>query len=143
MKKQKPWMDENGNTLEDTTLKEVSRGWSAETWSAYLDSRENRSHEENECNIADLSIIDDLGVAGLSALQSSADHLSDELLDDVKCAIEKLPKRERFAIEEEFYLGKSQRCVARELGISRASVRKIRKKSFRKLMGKLSKHQHS
>lgn len=143
MKKQKPWTDENGKPLSDEALREVACGWDAEMWNAYLESLESRSHEENEHNFGDLSIIDDLGSKSLVSLQPDTDHLSDELLDDVKVAIEELPTRERFAMEEELYLGKSQRNTASELNVSRATVQKIRKKSFKKLAVKLSKHRSS
>ncbi len=143
MKTQKPWNDENGKPLSDAALKEVSRGWSAETWNAYLDSRESRGHEENECSMGDLSILDDRALMSLADLLPNSDHLSEELLDDVKRAIEELPKRERVVMEEDLYLGKSQRNIAEKLGVSRASVQKIRTKSFGRLAQKLSKHRPS
>ncbi len=138
MKKLKPWTDENGNPLSDTALKEASRGWSAETWNAYLDSLERHTHEENECSMSDLSIIDDLELKSLADLQPNTDHLSDEFLEAVKQSIEELPPLERFVMEEELYGGKSQRTIAQVLGCSRAWVQKIRKKAHSLLAEKLS-----
>jgi RNA polymerase sigma factor (sigma-70 family) len=140
MKKQKPWMDKNGKALSTRALKKVSRNWDQETWTAYLDSCENHAFEENECNVSDLSMIDDLRLEALAEYLPNSDQLSDELLDDVKEAIEQLPKRERFVMEEQIYLEKSQRSIASEINVSRRMVRNIRKKSLATLAPKLAKH---
>lgn len=143
MKMQKPWTDENGNLLSDGKLRAASAGWSQEIWNEYLATLEYTPRSDEEVCIGSSESLDSFATSTFADLLPSSIQLSDELLEDMKRAIEELPPLERFVMEEGLYGGKSQRTIAMNLGCSRAWVQKIRKKAFDLLAKKLAKHRSS
>lgn len=140
MKNRKPWIGNDGKPLTVETLKIISKEWSPETWEAYLVSLEHNPRSDNEVSYRNLETIESAANGSLKDLLPNSNHLSDELLDDVKAAIEKLPKKKRIVIEQKLYLGKGQQTIADELKISRAYTRKLRKSAMKTLAKKLEKY---
>lgn len=140
MKNRKPWIGQNGKPLTTEALKILSKEWTPEIWESYLTSLESNPRRDEEVSFERMDTIESIASATLSDLLPNSDHLTSELLEDVKTAIEKLPKKKRIVIEQNIYLGKGQRTIAADLKISRAYVQKIRKSAMKTLGEKLKKH---
>lgn len=140
MKNKKPWIGNDGKPLTTEALKVTSKEWSPATWEAYLITLEHNPRSDEEVSYRNMETIESVASGRLSDLLPNSDHLSEELLEDVKVAVEKLPKKKRVVIEQKIYLDKGQRTIASELKISRAYVQKIRKSAIKTLAKKLKKY---
>lgn len=139
MKTTKPWIGSDGKPLSDEVLKQVSKHWTRETWEEYLQTLE-RAPREEEVLVGNFKKFEEMSATSWRDILSNPNPPSDALYDDVREAIEALPDRQKYIIEESIYLGKGQREIAKSLGLSRTPLRKSLKSAKKKLAQKLSKH---
>ncbi len=132
----KPWLDENNEPLSIEALKLASENWSKEIWEEYLVTLEigvegiqlSSSREfQDRCEDLTSSIFD-----------LSSDHSPDELVELINNAKDKLSPTQRIVIEKYFNEGRSEREVAKELSISRSTVKLRKKDALKRIKSNLA-----
>lgn len=131
----KPWLDERGRVLGDELLKQVSSSWSPETWEAYLSSIETGIVEQQLIPGHYDQIAESSSDTWASASECTADY---ELKTQVEILMSDLSDQQKRVIQMTFWEGRSERFVARSLGVSRSSVFVLKKRALRHLAKKLN-----
>ena len=128
-----PWLDKNGTPKSDEEIKKVSPFWSKGTWEDYLSTLDKQQEEylfnnpkavENlsakECAKFIMSI--DMAKKGLDRIKILA-----------KICLHELSQRELEVLKKIFFEKKSERQIAKELGISRNSIKTLKYRGIRKI----------
>lgn len=131
MEKKKPWLNEDGSLMCTSTLKKVSKSWSARTWEEYLKTLE-RSRTE--------SLMDSFQMFKKIAKKIELPDYSLEegqdiskFKDEIENAFETFSKLEAQVIKMIFWEDCSERTIAEKLNLSRRSIRTIRVRALAKL----------
>jgi RNA polymerase sigma factor (sigma-70 family) len=132
----KPWLDHRGRSLSDEALKQMSGSWCPDTWEAYLCSIEKGIVEEqlnpgHYDKMAEASEDSWVSISGTSA--------DEELKKQVEALMSDLSDQQKRVIQMTFWEGRSERSVARTLGISRSSVFVLKKRALKHLAKKITK----
>lgn len=130
----RPWLDSRGLLLTDDDLRCVSRSWCAETWERYLAWYEAPRAESLVTSRKYEKVCEESAESIFVSAQSNAD---DDLKGRVSTYLAGLTEQQRRVIELTFWAGRSERYVARELGISQASVHGLKKRAISKISGLL------
>lgn len=128
------WLDSRGLPLTDDELRSVSRSWCAETWERYLAWYETPRAESLVTSRKYEKVCEESTESIFVNAQSNAD---DDLKGRISTYLEGLTEQQRRVIELTFWAGRSERYVARELGISQVSVHGLKKRALTKISGLL------
>lgn len=129
--KQRPWISETGKPLDLSTLRELSRAWSAKDWEVYLTSLDGHQRELQ----ASTNTVEELGLAA-NVYPTFLPGCSPELSKIVVPLLRALTRKQKFVIKKIFFEGRSERQVARMMMISRSGVVDLKKRALRKLKSK-------
>lgn len=127
MKKQKPWLDENDQPLDDRKLKEVSASWTEEIWNDYLISLE---HTEDESLIqSGLHQIEHKVCEDFRSLITDPAPLNNKLVKKLNTLVDELPERRQKVLRESYWAEKTERLQAFEENVSRGVIYRQKKKA--------------
>lgn len=129
---EQPWLTANGLPTPDEHLKRLAPSWSPETWERYLSWYETPRAESLVTSRKYDQICEEAAESVFANIQSSAD---DDLKIQVSGYLAGLTGQQRRVIELTFWEGRSERFVARELGISQVSVHGLKKRALNKISG--------
>ena len=133
---QAPWLNAKGHGLSDKELKEVSQHWDQETWNKYLDSLDHGLSEQ-QLNPYDYDdIAEKMEFSCWEFSQSDADDQSKHL---IKKICKKLSPQQKKIIEMTFWHGRSERFIAKELKISRNTIKTFKKRALLQIKALLEK----
>ncbi len=123
----KPWLDPNGKPYTEEVLKEISQNWDQETWEVYLQAQEYYLREK----LIEPQRYDELADRQEETIFQrfclSSDSETQEL---VEFLLTNLSPKQRFVIEQVFFEGRTEREIARELGISQPRVHLYKTKAL-------------
>ncbi len=124
----KPWLDVHGHPIDDDTLRIKSKTWGQETWDDYLKSVETPLRETL---ISDLNYqtAADLNGPYLTLLNSGDRNSSPSL----GSALASLTTRQAQIVEAIFWRDTSERTLARQLNLSRSSIKVTKKRALQKI----------
>lgn len=131
---QRPWLQMDGKVTPDEYLKTLTPGWSTETWDRYLTWFEGQGSESLISPWRYDKVCEESTESIFEFAQSNAD---DELRNRVAQFLAELTEQQRQVIEMIFWHGRSERYVARELGIKQVSVHGLKKRALNKISGLL------
>jgi RNA polymerase sigma factor (sigma-70 family) len=131
MKRGKQWIDGSGNILSEADLKKVSSNWDARMWEEFLSSTVEKPLRESHLNRLEESSISDECKDTYQELLHHEEAPSFKLL--VHGLLRCLTLREHKIIYGYFWEGKSQYELAKELKITRSTVRNYLERSLKKL----------
>ena len=130
---EKPWLNEAGQERDTEELKTICHSWDEETWESYLKWKETPQVElplHNPLWAENLSTEDFVGL--LFGLHEKKDYpLFGKIV--IRQALNKLTHRQRTIIRMHFWDGKNKAAIARELGISRRSIRVSMEQGLKKM----------
>lgn len=129
-----PWLQMNGQLTPDKHLKMLTSLWDAETWGKYLNWFENQTGQRAESLVGTRRYDEACEVQKESIFvfaQSSAD---DELKNNISTYLAKLTQQQAKVIEMIFWEGRSERFVAKSLGISGVAVHQIKKRALKNIL---------
>ncbi len=113
-------------------LRDESRAWSTEQWEAHLRTLEVELKESH----SSLTEVITLGLT-TNIFEFSAESYP-EAAELIEPLMSVLSDRQRFVIQQLFYEGRSERRVAKAMGISRNAVCKFRKRAIKKMRSHLT-----
>lgn len=131
MKKfKRPWLTSAGLEISREQLRKISESWDQETWEQYLTWYETPRSEslhpqrryDQLCETSTESIF--------ILAQSNSDN---DLKKRVSTYLAVLTQQQRQVIEMIFWEGRSERHVARDLGINHKSVHRIKFRALKKI----------
>lgn len=113
---------------DEESLKSESKSWSADQWEAYLQSVEVGLAEAqpSRCEVERKAI-----AANIFDITNSS--CSEELSTVVENLLSKLSERQAFVMRKIFWEGRSERQIARSLGVSRQAVYDLKKRALKNL----------
>ncbi len=133
MNKEFPWLDEKGQALSDTDLKEAVKTWNPETWERYLKTIEINQKERQ---IHNEEYFDDraekIQISTLfQNIETDKEYIHfKEILDK---SIQSLCPKQKTVITGLYFGNLSMRQLAKELKISHTAVSKIRNRAIENL----------
>jgi DNA-directed RNA polymerase specialized sigma subunit len=113
---------------EELAIREQSKSWSAEEWESYLATLDVGLKES-------LSSKTEVSSRGLTAnvFEYAATDCPDDVLELVERLVAQLSKRQQFVLRNVFWDGKSERQIAKMLGIGRSAVYDLKKRALKNL----------
>lgn len=122
-----PWLDPDGRIYSDDALREISKNWSAQMWERFL--KETVECPQKEELITDLLLTDELDGIWLDEVPDNSD-VSEKIRRLIRSH---LTPRQQHVIRLTFWESKSERQIAKMLGVSRSTVVGLKKDSLNKL----------
>ncbi|HLE12954.1 MAG: hypothetical protein A2504_13015 [Bdellovibrionales bacterium RIFOXYD12_FULL_39_22] len=130
-KDQTPWLDHNGVPFNDDLLKVLSKYWSHETWSDYLQWLETPMRESQIGHHAFDSIAEQMEESAfITAAIREADQ---ELKAEIAELLNQITIKQKTVLQMSYWHGLSEREIASKFGITRMSVRDIKKRAILKI----------
>lgn len=125
-----PWLQMNGKLTPDEYLKRLTPSWDAETWERYLAWYETPRAESLVSPRKYDQICEEATDSIFVNAQSNAD---DDLKNRVSVYLAGLTEQQRQVIDMIFWHGRSERFVARALGINQKSVHRLKFRALKKI----------
>ncbi|MBL6988694.1 MAG: hypothetical protein ISR65_02915 [Bacteriovoracaceae bacterium] len=138
-KKIAPWVDNKGNILPRERLMEISKGWSAITWEQYLQTLEVQREEQLLKYPKNIERIKGDCLLNSCATGEELTEIADPE-ETLRFALKKLSLSEIEVIKKIYWEERSEACAAEELGLSRSSIRSLKKRACSKLLQELSQN---
>ncbi len=129
-KRQKPWVDVNGDELGTDQIRELSPSWDAETWEAYLTWRESERHESLVAPAHYDELVDAQTENIFSQVHGSSPEMDRKICDEL---LNTLAPRDAEILRMIYFEGKTERQIALTLDLSRAAIQKIKKLALQRL----------
>ncbi len=129
-KRQKPWVDFNGDELGTDQIRELSRSWDAETWEAYLTWREDERHESLVTPSKYDELVDAQTESIFAQVHGSIPDVDREICEEL---LNTLSVRDAEILRLIYFEGKTERQIASVLNLSRAAIQKIKKQALQSL----------
>ena len=126
----KPWLDQNGLPLCDSKLKLVSKRWDQKTWDEYLSWFECPRRESLIKTSAYQEALDKMEESIFSLATSEESNNSKVCVDEF---LAMLTPKQKIVIEMTYWQNKSEREIAKHLGVSRGTIRDIKKNALTKI----------
>ncbi len=126
----KPWLDLNGLPLSDEQLQFVSRRWDQKIWEEYLSWFECPLKESQLKS----AVYDELAgkmTESIFSLSSSSECNYTTICFDELLAL--LTPKQKIVIEMIYWQGKSEKEIAKYLGVSRCAIQKFKRRALAKL----------
>lgn len=125
-----PWLNSKGQMLSDKKLKTISRQWDQETWEKYLNYFDGTLSEQQFHPNAYDEMSEKMEKSCWELTQSDADRDSKSLVNSL---FKELSTHQRKILKMIFWDGRSERFVARELKLSRSTVKVIKRRALKRL----------
>ncbi|MBI2519475.1 MAG: sigma-70 family RNA polymerase sigma factor [Bdellovibrio sp.] len=123
----KPWLGQNGLPLSDKELKLASRRWDLKTWEEYLSWFDIQLKETQISPTIYNKIADNLEES-IFALCSSNEN--SHAIASFNKFLSVLTPKQKIVIEMIFWQNKSEREIAKHLGVSRPAIQNIKKRAL-------------
>ncbi len=125
-----PWFLQNGKITPDEMLRHLTPTWSKATWEKYLAWWETQRPESLVSPWFYKKICEEQVESIFASAQSNAD---DELKDQVNGYLIGLSEPQKKVIEMIFWEGRSERYVAKHLGINQKSAHRLKIRALNKI----------
>lgn len=134
----KPWLNERGEPLYLTELREISKSWDEKTWNAYLESQEHGRQEHLADDFNDLLRVHDREEAMRRYFEEEFGGPPEELPETfdpnaVARALSELTHLEKEVFILTFWNGKTEREIAQCLEHSKSKIRRIYERAMQKM----------
>lgn len=128
-----PWLLMNGNITPEEHLKTLTPSWNAETWEKYLIWFEDLTGQRAESLVPSRRYDEECERQEESIFVFAQSNADDELRNFVGHYLKKLTNQQRRVIELIFWEGRSERFIAKSLGISGIAVHQMKKRALKSL----------
>lgn len=125
-----PWLNSKGQMLSDKKLKEISPRWDQDTWEKYLNYLDGTLSEQQFHPNAYEDMSEKMEKSCWELTQSDADRDSKSLVNSL---FRELSTHQRKILKMIFWEGRSERFVARELKLSRSTIKVIKRRALKRL----------
>ncbi|MBK9322413.1 MAG: sigma-70 family RNA polymerase sigma factor [Bdellovibrionaceae bacterium] len=127
---EKPWLCKCGKTLSDETLRTSSQSWDSTTWDRYLRNLDSSLSE----SLVPVFIYQKHLERQGSIFEFTQSCANPELQNKIHMSLSQLTPKQRRIIEMTFWDSMSERDIAEKLGISRSTVKTLKKRALLKLL---------
>ncbi len=116
----KPWLDSKGKRTPPQILKTISKEWDEKTWTAYLDSFEEKPTEKY---VHDQFLKDLLDICQVNVFDFAQDNTSINNEEDIIArALKALPAHHRQILRMTYWQNMSRGEIAKALGVPKSNV---------------------
>lgn len=131
MNEKKPWLDENGVRRSEGEIRSLAEKWGDKTWEEFLKDTVEKPLKDTLLKGLNYETIE-AQVRETYQEMISTDFCPD-LVGLVEMLINHLTIRERCVVHSLFWAGKSQSETAKELSLSKSSVRTYQNRALKKM----------
>ena len=127
-----PWLDDNGDVLSNTVLKQIAKLWDEKTWELFLHTTVEAGQQHS---LLGADTCDSLDVRAVSTRSEKYDEPAElkAMIEKIPRALQRLTTQQKKIIEYLFWAGLSIRETAKVLGVSRTLVSIQKQNSFKKI----------
>lgn len=132
----RPWRDDLGNVRDKEELRELAKSWTASTWERFLEDTEPCKGKDS----IDEVVIDPVVGEAIFSRQKLEDFMSGQTLKilptlgaTLRVALKALTPNQQRILIMKFWKGKSTSQIARELNLSRSTVKTLIERSIAKV----------
>ena len=127
---EKPWLCKSGKPLPDENLRTASQSWDSLTWDRYLRGLDSSLSE----SLVPVFTYQKRLERQESIFEFAQSCASSELQNKIHTSLSQLTPKQRRIIEMTFWDSMSERDIATRLGISRSTVKTLKKRALLKML---------
>ncbi len=131
-KNKKPWLHKNGKIKSDEEIKKICHAWTAEQWNEYLSLFEREQAEYLLIQPQEVDSLSNDDYFNLFVSLMQQDQYS-HLKRSAQVCFRQLSSRERQVLEELYIRHSTEREAARNLEISRVTLRRAKTRALDKI----------